>query len=185
MAQIQGFALFDTTLGWAGIAWGEMGLARVQLPDASAADTRARMQRLCVGVAERAPPPEVQAVVAGVTRLLADGTGDLSRVRLDWSEVPDFHRRVYEIALAIPPGRTLSYGDIALRLGDVALSRAVGQALGRNPFAPVVPCHRVLGAGGKMTGFSASGGVTTKQRKLLIENARLGSEPDLFDRWRC
>jgi len=182
MAQIQGLALFDTALGWAGIAWGEAGIARVQLPDASAADTRARMRRLCVGVPEREPPPEVQAVVDGVTRLLAEGSGDLSQVRLDWSAVPDFHRRVYEIALAIPPGRTLSYGDIAMRLGDVALSRAVGQALGRNPFAPVVPCHRVLGAGGKMTGFSASGGVTTKQRMLLIENARLGSEPDLFDR---
>lgn len=182
MTQIQGFALFDTSLGWAGIAWSEAGIARVQLPDASAADTRARMQRLCLGVPERSPPPEVKTVMDGVTRLLAEGQGDLSGVRLDWSEVPDFHRRVYEIALAIPAGRTLSYGEIATRLGDVALSRAVGQALGRNPFAPVVPCHRVLGAGGKMTGFSARGGVTTKQRMLQIENARLGSEPDLFDR---
>jgi methylated-DNA-[protein]-cysteine S-methyltransferase len=181
MAQAIGFAVFETALGWGGIAWGEAGMVRVQLPEASEAGTRSRMQRLCPGLPELPPPPEAQTVIEGVAALLSGQPVDLSQVRLDWSGVPDFNRRVLEMTLALPPGRTLTYGDIAKRLGDVSLSRAVGQALGNNPFAPVVPCHRVLGAGGKLTGFSAQGGVSTKQRMLLMENARLGDEPDLFD----
>ena len=96
----------------------------------------------------------------------------LSRIDLDMSAVPDFEQRVYAETRSIPPGETLTYGDIATRLGDVGLSRAVGQALGRNPFAIVVPCHRVLAAGGKSGGFSAVGGVDTKRRLLEIEGAR-------------
>ena len=87
--------------------------------------------------------------------------------------VPEFHRRVYEAARAIPPGNTLSYGDIAKRVGAPGAARAVGQALGRNPFPIVVPCHRVLAAGGKIGGFSAQGGVATKRRMLAIEGARV------------
>ena len=88
--------------------------------------------------------------------------------------MPPFHRRVYEVARTIPPGATLSYGEIATRLGAPGSARAVGQALGRNPFAIVVPCHRVLAAGGKLGGFSANGGVTTKLRLLSIEGAQAG-----------
>ena len=95
---------------------------------------------------------------------------------LDDEGVPDFHRRVYEIARRIAPGHTRSYGDIAAELGDKGLSRAVGQALGHNPFAPVVPCHRVLAAGGKPGGFSAHGGATAKLRMLMIEGARPPSD---------
>jgi methylated-DNA-[protein]-cysteine S-methyltransferase len=85
--------------------------------------------------------------------------------------VPEFHQRVYEVARTIPPGNTLSYGDIAARLGSPRAARAVGQALGRNPFAIVVPCHRVLGAGGKIGGFSAQGGIDTKRRMLALEGS--------------
>ena len=104
---------------------------------------------------------------------------------LDMAGVPDFHRRVYELALAIRPGTTLTYGEVARQLGDASLARAVGQALGRNPFAPLVPCHRVLAAGGKAGGFSATGGLAMKLRLLTIEGAPLGAEkdgaPGLFD----
>jgi methylated-DNA-[protein]-cysteine S-methyltransferase len=94
--------------------------------------------------------------------------------------VPAFHRRVYEFARTIAPGRTMTYGEIAAHLGDPTAARAVGQALGANPFAIIVPCHRVLAAGGRAGGFSAPGGVDTKRRLLEIERARIGNEPQLF-----
>jgi methylated-DNA-[protein]-cysteine S-methyltransferase len=117
-------------------------------------------------------PHEVQAVVVDIQRLLTGQTRDLSTVSLDMSRVPEFDRQVYRETRSIPPGETLTYGDIATRLGDVELSRAVGQALGRNPFAIIVPCHRVVAAAGKSGGFSAVGGVETKRRLLEIEGAR-------------
>jgi methylated-DNA-[protein]-cysteine S-methyltransferase len=95
--------------------------------------------------------------------------------------VPPFHQRVYAVARAIAPGHTLTYGEVAAALGEPGAARAVGQALGHNPFAPVVPCHRVLAAGARSGGFSATGGVDTKLRMLLAEGARFGREPGLFD----
>jgi methylated-DNA-[protein]-cysteine S-methyltransferase len=105
----------------------------------------------------------------------------LSHVTLDLDGLPDFNRRVYDVARTIRPGDTLSYGEIAARLGDRNLARDVAQALSQNPFPLIVPCHRVLAAGGKMGGFSAPGGVRTKLRLLSIEGAQYG-EPILFDR---
>src|SRR6516164_3560011 len=117
-----------------------------------------------------------------IAALLRGEVSDLSNIALDMDEVPTFHRRVYEAARAIPPGRTLSYGDVAARAGAPGAARAVGQALGRNPFPIVVPCHRVLAAGGKIGGFSAQGGIATKRRMLAIEGAQLnGATPPLFD----
>jgi methylated-DNA-[protein]-cysteine S-methyltransferase len=93
-------------------------------------------------------------------------------------DVPEFHRRVYDVARAIPPGETLSYGEVAARLGEPAAAQAVGRALGRNPFPIVVPCHRVVAANGALHGFSAPGGIETKRRMLAIEGALA---PALFD----
>jgi methylated-DNA-[protein]-cysteine S-methyltransferase len=109
--------------------------------------------------------------IEGVVALLSGEKRDLSAIALDTTEVPEFHRRVYAVARAVPPGSTITYGEIATRLGDPTAARAVGQALGRNPFALIVPCHRVLAAGGNAGGFSASGGATTKLRLLAIEGA--------------
>jgi methylated-DNA-[protein]-cysteine S-methyltransferase len=130
---------------------------------------------------EAQPPAFVQAAVVRVQRLLEGARDDLCDLPLDLATVPEFHRRVYEVARAIPPGEVLTYGEVARRLGDPGASRAVGQALGANPFAPVVPCHRVLAAGGRSGGFSAEGGALTKLKMLEIEGARLGGEPGLFD----
>jgi methylated-DNA-[protein]-cysteine S-methyltransferase len=130
---------------------------------------------------EEPPPPAAQHAVDGVVALLSGAAVDLSAVPLDMERVPAFERRVYEVARTIPPGQTLTYGEVAARLGDPGAAREVGQALGRNPFAVIVPCHRVVAAGGKTGGFSATGGVTTKLRLLEIERARMGSEPTLFD----
>ena len=131
---------------------------------------------------EATPPPEVQGVIDRIVALLRGEASDLSSIPLDMDQVPAFHRRVYEAARAIPPGMTLSYGDIAARAGAPGAARAVGQALGRNPFPIVVPCHRVLAAGGKIGGFSAQGGIATKRRMLAIEGARLNGAAPLVDR---
>jgi methylated-DNA-[protein]-cysteine S-methyltransferase len=177
----RGFALFDTAIGACGIAWGERGLVGVQLPEASEARTRARMRRRFPTAPESPPPPSVQRAIEGIAQLLQGAAIDLAAVALDMADVPAFERRVYEVARTIPPGATLSYGDIAARLGAPGEARAVGQALGQNPFPLVVPCHRVLATGGKVGGFSANGGIATKLRLLSIEGAQTSSAPTLFE----
>ncbi|WP_437999619.1 methylated-DNA--[protein]-cysteine S-methyltransferase [Sorangium sp. So ce185] len=172
-----GFLLFDTAIGRCGIAWGARGVALLQLPEGREEGTRARLLERMPGALEAPPPPDVQRAIDGIAALLRGEASDLSGVPLDMERVPPFHRRVYEVARAIPPGATLTYGDIAARLGSIGSARAVGQALGRNPFAILVPCHRVLAAGGKVGGFSADGGVTTKLRLLEIERARPAGAP--------
>jgi methylated-DNA-[protein]-cysteine S-methyltransferase len=124
----------------------------------------------------------MQAVIDRVLRLLAGEPIDLSDVPLDFGESPDFHKRAYAIARTIPPGQTLTYGEVAARLEAPNQARAVGQALGQNPFLLVVPCHRVVAAGAKTGGFSATGGVDTKLRLLAIEGAQVGAACPLFDR---
>ncbi len=166
---VTGFAIFDTAIGWCGIAWGPRGIAGVQLPEGSAPATRARLLRRFPGAREAPPPPEARRAIDGIATLLRGEPSALDDVALDMEGVPEFNRRVYEVARTIPWGATLSYGEIAKRLGDPGAARDVGQALGRNPFAIVVPCHRVLAAGGKWGGFSARGGVATKRRLLSIE----------------
>jgi methylated-DNA-[protein]-cysteine S-methyltransferase len=134
------------------------------------------MQQRFAQIPEAPPPVDVHAACDAIRALLAGEPRDLAEIVLDYEDVPDFHRRVYEIARRIAPGSTRSYGEIAAELGDKGLSRAVGQALGHNPFAPVVPCHRVLAAGGKPGGFSAHGGAAAKLRMLMIEGARPPSD---------
>jgi methylated-DNA-[protein]-cysteine S-methyltransferase len=177
----QGYTLFDTAIGRCAIAWTGVGIAALQLPEASEAATAARLRRRHPGFAKAEPPPAVARAMAAIAALLEGKKSDLSGIALDMAPVPDFNRQVYEIARRIPPGRTRTYGEIATELGDRALARDVGQALGQNPFAIIVPCHRVLGANGKVGGFSANGGVETKIRMLTIEGAELGSKPTLFD----
>jgi len=176
-----GFALFDTAIGHCGIAWHSSALVAVHLPEQDLNRSRARMLRRLPGVPESAPPPWVQDIIGRVRHLLDGGADGLLDVPLDMGGVPEFNQRVYAVARAIPPGRTLTYGDVAARLGEPGAARAVGQALGHNPFAPIVPCHRILAAGARGGGFSAEGGVQTKLRMLLIEKARFGSAPGLFD----
>jgi methylated-DNA-[protein]-cysteine S-methyltransferase len=175
------FAIFDTAIGRCGIVWGARGINGVQLPMSGGDKTRARIQQRYGDIAEASPPPEVQRAIDGIVELLAGKPNDLADVVLDFDGVPEFNRGVYDIARTIPPGKTLTYGDIAKQLGGVELSRDVGQALGRNPCPIVVPCHRVLAAGGKPGGFSANGGVATKLKMLAIEGALVNHTPNLFD----
>jgi O-6-methylguanine DNA methyltransferase len=177
----QGCTLFDTAIGRCGIAWGGQGVVAVQLPESHELKTRARMLKRRPDAREASPPPDVQRAIDGIVALLRGEATDFSTVALDMADVELFERSVYEIARTIAPGATMTYGEIATRLGDRSLARDVGQALGRNPFPLIVPCHRVLAAGGKVGGFSANGGVTTKLRLLSIEGARTSDAPTLFD----
>jgi methylated-DNA-[protein]-cysteine S-methyltransferase len=177
----QGFTLFDTAVGRCGIAWSAHGILGVQLPERQESATRARLIRRYPEAAETSPLPDVQQATDDIVALLRGEKRDLSAIQLDMNRLPTFHRLVYAVARTIPPGTTLSYGDIATRLGDRAAAREVGEAMGQNPFPLIVPCHRVLAAGGKVGGFSAAGGVTTKLRLLNIEGAQIGESPTLFE----
>ena len=175
------FAIFDTSIGRCGIVWGARGINGVQLPMGSEDKTRTRVRQRQGELVEAPPPAEVQRAIDGIVELLAGKPNDLADVVLDLDGVPEFNRGVYDIARTIPPGKTMTYGDIAKKLGGVELSRDVGQALGRNPCPIVVPCHRVLAAGNKPGGFSANGGVVTKLKMLAIEGAAVNHTPSLFD----
>jgi methylated-DNA-[protein]-cysteine S-methyltransferase len=159
-----GYTLFDTAIGVCGIAWSERGVVRVQLPEATRDHFR--------GTDEVDPPSHIRESITKIRALLEGEHPDLSTVELDLADQPAFHRKVYEVARSIPPGQTLTYGDIAARVGDPNGARAVGQAMGQNPVPIIVPCHRVVAAGGKIGGFSGSGGKETKLRMLAIESRR-------------
>lgn len=176
-----GFALFETPIGHCGIVWSERGVAGVQLPERSEEATRKRTLQRFATAREAVPPDLVRRAIDDIGALLSGEPRDLTHVTIDTDGMAEFNRRVYAIARTIAPGATLSYGEIAERLGDRALARDVGQALGQNPIPIVVPCHRVLAAGGKVGGFSAPGGVVTKLRLLTIEGAQPNG-PTLFDR---
>ena len=180
MARALAYCLFETAIGACGIAWTGDKLAAVQLPEVDEAGTRRRMLRYTGEVPEGVPPQWVARAITRVQALLEGARDDLADLPLDLEGVPAFHQRVYEVTRAIAPGDVLTYGEVARCVGEPGAARAVGQALGANPFAPVVPCHRVLAAGGRSGGFSAEGGAMTKLRMLEIEKARFGGEPGLF-----
>lgn len=175
------YALFDTSLGRCGIAWGGRGVLALQLPEITHEATRTRLLRHCpVAEESDALPKTIARAIEDIQALLNGEKKLLRTIQLDLSRVPTFHARVYETARAIPPGCTRTYGDIARAIGEANGARAVGQALGRNPFPIVVPCHRVIGADGRMIGFSANGGVAMKLKMLDIEGWR-AEAPSLFD----
>jgi len=181
MTAPDGFTLFDTAIGHCGIAWRDRVVTGVQLPDGTQSATRARMLRRFPGVSEVPPPAGIQHAIDTVRASLRGEPSDVAAIPLDMDSLPPFERSVYEVARTIAPGTTLTYGEVAARIGDPAAAQAVGQALGRNPFAPVVPCHRVVSADGRMHGFSANGGVRTKLRLLQIEGYETIPGPSLFD----
>ena len=174
----QGYALFETSIGRCGIAWNERGVTCLQLPERDARATRARLlKRLAAGSEhDTQPGPVIQEAIDAICELLAGQPHDLLSIQLDMQDVPEFAQKVYRAARLIPPGATQTYGELARRIGSPGAARAVGHALGQNPFAIIVPCHRVLAAGGGIGGFSAQGGVRTKWRMLEIERAITAGE---------
>jgi methylated-DNA-[protein]-cysteine S-methyltransferase len=177
------FTLFSTPIGDCALAWGPRGVVGVELPQADPDATRRRVKRRFPDAEEASPPAPIGAAIAEIIALLDGEPRDFADVTLDMDRAPEFQRKVWEIARSIPPGETVTYGEIAERLGDRLLAQEVGKALGANPFPIIVPCHRVMAAGGKIGGFSAHGGIATKRRMLAIESVLANpSEPDLFSR---
>lgn len=174
-------ALFETAIGHCGLAWRGDALSHVMLPAAQSEDTL-EMLRWASGAEPLAPPWPgfVVEAVTGIQALLRGENVDLAQVPLDWGGISNFERRVYEATRQLPPGATRTYGDLAREMGLPNAARAVGVALGRNPWPLVVPCHRVLAAGGEMGGFSAPGGVATKRRLLAIEAPLARRDGELF-----
>jgi methylated-DNA-[protein]-cysteine S-methyltransferase len=179
MSVEQNFALFETAIGACAIAWTGRGIVGVQIHERDAAATKSRMMRRFPAAQEATPPPKVQQAVDGIVALLRGEPRDLTDIAIDDTGTPEFNARVYAVARTIPPGQTMTYGEIAERLGDKLLAREVGTALGQNRCPIIMPCHRVLAASGKTGGFSAPGGVVTKLRLLTIEGAQPGG-PTLF-----
>lgn len=161
-------ATFSTPLGTCAIAWNDAGLTRFLLPDP---------ERPAGGQTEAVPPAWVDEIIARVKRHLAGETQDFSDVRYDFSRVPDFVRAVLGATLEVKAGHTATYGELATAIGQPpAASRAIGTALGSNPWPLLIPCHRIVAATGKMTGFSGPGGIATKVKLLAIEGAQLLAE---------
>ena len=177
----QSLAIFETALGPCGIVWTDRGIAGVNLPEGTEDKTRARTKKRFPEAIEALPPAEIQKIIDDVVALIAGEKVEFSHVTLDHAPLPEFSRRVYEIVRTIPIGHTLTYGEIAKKLGDVSLSREVGQAMGKNPTPVIMPCHRVVAASGKTGGFSAPGGVDTKMKLLSIERRHGDHAPTLFD----
>jgi len=174
------FCLFPTSLGDCGIAWEKDLIVGTHLPERTSAATAARIAAQ-TKASEGKSPPHVQEAIASITALLEGEQTNLSHIACDLSQVEAFAAKVYAATRAIPAGKTLTYGDIALQLGDKQFAQNVGRTLGRNPLPIIVPCHRVLGANAKLTGFSAYGGIETKLKMLTIEGAQIGNAPGLFD----
>lgn len=175
------FCLFDTLIGACGLVWREHGICGVELPGRDLAATRARLLRRYPHAKEMPPPADIAAARDAIVALLGGEDRDLGDIALDMRDLPALNRQVYEIARTIAPGATLTYGDIAIKLGHRMLAQAVGQALGKNPYPVIVPCHRVLAAGGKIGGFSAPTGIALKRKLLAIESVHARGAPSLFD----
>lgn len=174
------FCLFPTSLGTCAIAWRSNVVIATRLPG-SRPDLTERILAKRSGGKKSNPPDAVLRAVEAIQSLLDGEKTDLSFIDCDMTTVGPFARRVYNATRAIPVGQTTTYGAIAEKLGDKGLSQLTGQALGRNPFPVIVPCHRVIGANGKLTGFSAPGGVNTKLKMLEIEGAAVGGHGGLFN----
>ena len=170
--------LFETRAGPVRLRWNQQGLTAIEMPELRPRELRAELAKQNGNPA----PPFVADAARLLQRHLAGEDEDLRALPLDLSVLAPFQRAVYEKVRTLPPGRTATYGEIAALLGKPGASRAVGQALGRNPFLVAVPCHRVLGAGGAPGGFSAPGGVVVKQRLLALEGVILAVDHGLtFD----
>lgn len=171
------FSLFDTQLGAMAMVWRGDVIIGLRLPDLGADHLRRSVARAFPDAAERPLQGAAREAAEGVAALVSGEKRDLADVTVELPPFDPITLGALHSARAIKPGETATYGDIARTLGDVGLSRRVGQAMGRNPVPIIIPCHRVMGAGGKLTGFSAPGGVDVKLRLLEIEGAL---RPSLF-----
>jgi methylated-DNA-[protein]-cysteine S-methyltransferase len=172
----QHYLIFDTTNGFCGIAWSDAGVTRFQLPTKSAEAAERMMRRRTPGAEPGTPAPMVSEAVAGVKRYFEGNEADFAQLELDLDGQDEFFKRVYAAARRVRWGQTTTYGALAKELGGgPETARDVGQAMASNPIPLIIPCHRVLAAGGKIGGFSAPGGAAAKVRMLGLEGVQVGS----------
>jgi methylated-DNA-[protein]-cysteine S-methyltransferase len=177
----RGYSVFDTGIGRCGIVWSDAGVAGVQLPEAREIETRRRLFQIYPDAREMRAPLNVEIAIEGMVALLRGQPADLAEVALDMTGIHHFNRRVYELARIIPWGETRTYGEIASQLRASGAAHSVAQAIGKNPFMLIVPCHRVLEAGGYADRISPNGGAISKRRLLSIEGAISPGSKTLFD----
>jgi methylated-DNA-[protein]-cysteine S-methyltransferase len=168
------YRIFETAAGFCGIAWNDVGITRFQLPTKAADATERLLLRRIPDAESGNPPPDVADAVLAVKRYFDGEETDFTGITLDLEGQEAFFRRIYDAARKIGWGHTTTYGALAKELGaGPEAARDVGQAMAKNPVALIIPCHRVLAAGGKIGGFSAPGGSTSKARMLELEGVRL------------
>jgi methylated-DNA-[protein]-cysteine S-methyltransferase len=177
----RGYAIFDTMIGRCGIAWSDAGIVGVQLPEVREIETRRRLFQLYPHARELRPPLNVEIAIEGIATLLRGEAGDLSDVTLDMSGIHAFNTRVYDFTRTIPRGETRTYGEVAAHLRASGAVHSVAQAIAKNPFMIIVPCHRVLEAGSYADKISPNGGTISKRRLLSIEGAGNPTSKTLFD----
>jgi methylated-DNA-[protein]-cysteine S-methyltransferase len=177
----RGYTIFDTGIGRCGIAWSNIGVVGVQLPEAREIETRKRLFQLYPDAREMRSPVTVEIAIEGIAALLRGEPADLSDTTLDMTGIHAFNARVYDIARTIPRGETRSYAEVATIMRASGAVHSVAQAIARNPFMIIVPCHRVLEAGGYADKISPNGGAISKRRLLSIEGAHPISSKTLFD----
>ncbi len=168
------YHVFETAMGFCAIAWSDAGVARFQLPTKTAEATERLMRRRASGAEPSAPPEDIAAVVEAAKRYFAGEEIDFSQVQLDLAGEDAFFAQIYDSLRRVGWGRTTTYGALAKEVGaGREAARYVGEAMAKNPTPLIIPCHRVLAAGGKIGGFSAPGGSRTKTRMLELEGVRL------------
>jgi methylated-DNA-[protein]-cysteine S-methyltransferase len=163
------YLLFPTAFGTCGIAWRDGGLTRLQLPERDVSATERRLSPWAAVAQPEEAPPFVQWAIVALQRYFAGRTVDFNGVLVDLERCSPFHQRIYAALREVAWGKTTTYGALAAEVGAPDAARAIGQAMGRNPVPIIIPCHRVLASGGRIGGFSAPGGATTKERLLELE----------------
>ena len=171
------YAIFETRSGFCGIAWSDNGITRFQLPTGNAAATERLLLRRMSNAEAAKPTPEIAGVIEAVRRYFEGSAADFSDLNLDLEGQDDFFKRIYALARRLSWGQTTTYGALAKEIdADPRLARDVGQAMAKNPIPLIIPCHRVLAAGGKVGGFSAPGGAASKVRMLELEGVVMAPE---------
>jgi methylated-DNA-[protein]-cysteine S-methyltransferase len=175
------YAIFDTGVGRCGIVWSDAGIVGVQLPEAREIETRRRLYQVYPEAREQRPPLMVEIAIDGIAALLRGQASDFSDVALDMADVTTFSQRVYEFTRTIPRGETRTYNEVAASLRRTGGELSVAQAIGKNPFMIIVPCHRVLETGHYADKNSPFGGTISKRHLLSIEGTRPIASKSLFD----
>ena len=174
--------VFDTRAGFCGIGWSERGITRFCLPMGGRGAAERALARRTGDAGEAPAPPWVAEAIAAARAYFGGERVGFGGLPLDPGPQEAFHARVYGVVRGLGWGETTTYGAVARALGaGPEGAREVGQAMGRNPLPLIVPCHRVLAAGGRPGGFSAPGGTEAKLRMLAIEGIDLMPRQAAFD----